>query len=404
MSSFLARVVRDLLRTVWGPDPSAPAVRRPAKSRWFTPLLAPVGVLAWIGLTIATQQFYQDNRHFEGLVAAAMAVLVMAPVLFVRIKPVWTWRLAAVGLVLGAYGRAGNEAWPWVATQVLVALVVLFYVALRAPSGVTLWSAVITCVLLWSLMPNANGASATLLIVVVVILGQQIQVRRRAQAELHVQEERSELAEARRALLEERARIARELHDVVAHSMSLLAVRAETAPYRLPDLPDSARAEFLEVAASARQTLVELRRMLGALRTGPGEPERAPQPALADLPELIGTARHAGLRIDADLTLDGEVSPAAGLAAYRIVQEALSNAARHAAGTQVHVTVQVHSGLLDLLVRNEPGPEPATSGGSGHGLLGMRERALVLGGTLRAEPTADGGFEVAATLPVGEAE
>ncbi|NUR46770.1 MAG: two-component sensor histidine kinase [Hamadaea sp.] len=404
MSSFLARAARDLLRTVWGPDPSAAPIRRPVKRRWFTPLLRPVGLLAWIGLTAVTQRFYQDNRHLEGLVAAGLALLVMAPILLVRVKPVWAWRLTAVGLVLGTYARAGNEAWPWVVTQVLVALIVLFYVALRAPFGVTLWSTVITCVLLWSLVPTANGASATLLVVAVVILGEQVQVRRRAQAELHVQEERSELAEARRALLEERARIARELHDVVAHSMSLLAVRAETAPYRLPELPDSARAEFIEVAASARQTLVELRRMLGALRTSPGEPERAPQPALTDLPELIGTARNAGLRIEADLTLDGDVSPATGLAAYRIVQEALSNAARHAAGTQVHVTVQVHSGLLDLLVRNEPGPEPATLGGSGHGLLGMRERALVLGGTLRAEPTADGGFEVAATLPVGEAE
>ncbi|MEV6971666.1 sensor histidine kinase [Hamadaea sp. NPDC051192] len=404
MSSFLARTARDLLRTVWGADPSAEPVRRPVRRRWFTPLLRPAGLLAWIGLTAVTQRYYQDNRHLNALVAAGLAILVMAPLLFVRAKPVWAWRLTAVGLVLGTYHRVDAEAWPWVVTNVLVALVALFYVAMRAPFGVTLWSTVISCLILWWAVPTANGASATLLVVAVVILGEQIQVRRRAQAELHVQEERSELAEARRALLEERARIARELHDVVAHSMSLLAVRAETAPYRLPDLPESARAEFVEVAASARQTLVELRRMLGALRTSPGEPERAPQPALTDLPELIGTARNAGLRIDAQLTLDGEVTPATGLAAYRIVQEALSNAARHAAGARVHVTVQVRGGHLELVIRNEPGPEPATVAGSGHGLLGMRERAVVLGGTLRAEPTADGGFEVVATLPVEETQ
>jgi signal transduction histidine kinase len=231
----------------------------------------------------------------------------------------------------------------------------------------------------------------------VMVLGEQIQRRRRAQLELVEQEERSELAEARRALLEERARIARELHDVVAHSMSLLAVRAETAPYRLPDLPEPVRKEFTALAETARETLGELRRLLGVLRTD-GVPERAPQPTLADLPDLIESARAAGMVIDATVQF-GPVPPATGLAAYRIVQEALSNAARHAAGAPVRVDVML-SDSLHIVVRNAPSTDQPSGTGAGHGLAGMHERAAVLGGTLTAGPTEDGGFLVDCTLPV----
>jgi signal transduction histidine kinase len=267
---------------------------------------------------------------------------------------------------------------------------------------VVLWTGAITAAIAVVDSKPENTAGSLVLLVIVMVLGEQIQRRRRAQRRLHEQEERSELAEARRALLEERARIARELHDVVAHSMSLLAVRAETAPYRLPDLPEPARKEFTALAATARETLGELRRLLGVLRTAE-EPERAPQPSLADLPELITSARAAGMRIDASVQI-GPVPPATGLAAYRIVQEALSNAARHAAGVPVRVDVTL-SDELHLLVRNEPGPTVPSGSGAGHGLAGMHERAAVLGGTLTAEPTPDGGFVVDCTLPVSlEAE
>jgi len=391
--------LRNLLRTVWGPDPAIDP--RPRRSgRWYSTLIAPAAFLAIVGLAAITAQYLMDSRHLHVIVAWLLAVLIVAPLALLRSQPLWAWRVTAVGLVFGVFHARMSEAWPWGPSQIVVALLVLFWVALREPLGVIIWSTVLTCLLVWVLAPVENGAGATLLVVALVVLGEQIQRRRRAQAELLVQEQRSELAEARRALLEERARIARELHDVVAHSMSLLAVRAETAPYRLPELPDPAREEFLAVAATARQTLAELRRMLGVLRTRQGDPELAPQPTLTDLPDLIDAARTAGMRIDADLDL-GEVPAATGLAAYRIVQESLSNAARHAAGARVRVAVTVQPDHVHAVVRNEPAPKPAARPhGTGHGLLGMRERALVLGGTLTAEPLPDGGFEVTADLPV----
>jgi len=400
--SFLRRARRDLLRTIWGPDPATAPLRQSQRQRWYSPLLAPAGLLAAVGLTAIAAQYHMDTRGGPGLIAWAVASLTTAPVLWARSRPQWAWRLVAAGMLLGGVDRALHEAWPWGPAQMIVALLVLFYVALREPTGVILWSTAITCLIVVAEVRNRNGAGATLLIVALVVFGEQIQRRRRAQAQLLVQEERSELAEARRTLLEERTRIARELHDVVAHSMSLLAVRAETAPYRLSDLPGPAREEFLGVASTARQTLAEMRRMLGVLRTSQGDLELAPQPALTDLPELIDAARTAGMRIDADLTL-AEVPAATGLAAYRIVQEAVSNAARHAAGAQVRVAVTVHPDHVHAVIRNEPAPKrgvPAVPHRPGHGLLGMRERALVLAGTLSAEPTPDGGFEVTAELPI----
>ncbi len=156
--------------------------------------------------------------------------------------------------------------------------------------------------------------------------------RRRAQQALAGQAEATELERARRAVLEERARIARELHDVVAHHMSLIAVRAETAPYRLAGLPEPARAEFGSLSGAAREALADMRRLLGVLRHD--EPAgRSPQPQLPDLPALIETARRAGMAVElsAPPALD-QVPAGVGVCAYRIVQEALSNAGRHAPG------------------------------------------------------------------------
>jgi signal transduction histidine kinase len=182
--------------------------------------------------------------------------------------------------------------------------------------------------------------------------------RRRAQVALADQAEAADLERARRAVLEERARIARELHDVVAHHMSLIAVRAETAPYRLAGLPESARAEFGSLSGSAREAMADMRRLLGVLRSDQ-PPERAPQPGLPDLPGLIDTARQAGMAVElsAPPALD-RVPPSAGVCAYRIVQEALSNAGRHAAGAPVAVSVHHTTQTITLQVTTSPGVPP----------------------------------------------
>ncbi len=254
-------------------------------------------------------------------------------------------------------------------------------------------------------MPNLNGpVSATIVFTAATIAVDSIGSRLGAQRALAAQRERSEAERARLAALEERTRIARELHDVVAHHMSLIAVRAETAPYRLSDLPDSARAEFGALSAAAREALADMRRLLGVLRHD--QPAvLAPQPQLSDLHILVEAARRAGVSVE--LSVPGEldrVPSGVGVCAYRIVQESLSNASQHSPGAAVAVSVDQESGAMLLRVANGPGA-PADLArperGGGDGLTGMRERVSLLGGSLSAGPAADGGFVVTAVLPLG---
>jgi signal transduction histidine kinase len=201
----------------------------------------------------------------------------------------------------------------------------------------------------------------------------------------------------------ERARIARELHDVVAHHVSLIAVRAEAAQF-VADRPAAANAaEFATIAGNARTALAEMRRLLGVLRTdADAEPDvREPQPGLDHLTELVGGARltqGAAIR----LTLRGPVRPLDSgieLIAYRIVQEALTNARRHAPGAPVDVDLTYSGDTLEVQVRDTgPGPRDAASGG--HGLTGMRERATMLGGQLFAGRAPSGGYLIRARLPI----
>ena len=201
----------------------------------------------------------------------------------------------------------------------------------------------------------------------------------------------------------ERARIARELHDVVAHHISMIAVQAETARLTTPGMPAAGAQRLSEIGDTARAGLTEMRRLLGVLREDAqaGAPHRHPQPGLEQLPRLVDEARQssgAGCR----LIISGPpvtVDPGVGLAAYRIVQEALTNARRHAPGAAVDVEVHHGDGELRLRIRdNGPGPD-GTAPGGGHGLPGMRERAAAVHGELRAGAATVGGFLVEARLP-----
>jgi signal transduction histidine kinase len=192
----------------------------------------------------------------------------------------------------------------------------------------------------------------------------------------------------------ERARIARELHDVVAHHISMIAVQAETARLTTPELTSLGAQRFSEIGDRARAGLTEMRRLLGVLKEDTAELK--PQPRLNQLVDLLDDARQAG---GARLIVSGApvpLDPGVELAAYRIVQEALTNARRHAPGAAVDVELRYGA---DLRVRiRDNGPGPVNS--AGHGLTGMRERAAAVGGTLRAGPAAVGGFLVEAVLPV----
>ncbi|WP_290853557.1 sensor histidine kinase [Gordonia sp. (in: high G+C Gram-positive bacteria)] len=240
-----------------------------------------------------------------------------------------------------------------------------------------------------------------------------VRYRASSRREIAEQTEATEVLRAREAVLAERSRIARDLHDIVAHRMSMIVVMSQTAPYRLAaadpaeEVGPGARTEFDGIADAARESLDEVRQLLGVLRPHGDEPAALrPVQGLGDLPELIDGVRTAGVDVHLDDTVDhGTVSPTVGTAAFRIVQESVTNATRHAPGASVAVSLRLDPDdhrRLALEIRNSPAAK-ALGGDSphgGHGILGMTERALAVGGSLSAGPLPDGGFLVSAALPL----
>jgi signal transduction histidine kinase len=223
--------------------------------------------------------------------------------------------------------------------------------------------------------------------------------------------EREHEQRARQAGAEERLRIARELHDVVAHAMSIIAVRSGVARLVIDVRPDEAREALGIIEGTSRQALAELRLLVGVLRgheTRDADADREPAPGLAGLPGLIGRINEAGVSVG--LRVEGEprrLSPGVDLSAYRIVQEALTNVVRHAAPAAADLTVRYQPDEVVIEVTDDGcarGPQPPgrAQDGAGHGIAGMRERAAVYGGRLVAEPTPSG-FRVLARIPTGQA-
>lgn len=262
------------------------------------------------------------------------------------------------------------------------------------------------------LFPNAahpNAAAADLIVtasivgvayLVAVLLAGRVRVGQ----ELTREREVSADEQSRRLMVEERTRIARELHDVVAHSMSVIQVQASTARYRLPDLPADAVAEFEDLASTARASLTEMRRLLGVLRTEDQGAELAPQQSIEDIPALVDSIRRAGVDVGLELVAANLSEAPAGvqIAAFRIVQEALSNAVRHAPGSRISVRVHTDDVSAHLRVHNTPATGEVVAQSSGHGLRGMQERVALVDGSLEAGPDTDGGWTVVAVLPWAE--
>lgn len=370
-----------------------------------------------------------DIVHLPVPTLTALVLLVslvgVAPLPLAVRRPLLGWRIGWLALLavpwLGIYWLHEPGAifadWPWNPVQVAVLVVVFAVAGTRHPRGVLWWMWALT-LLPWWLQATRAGPGmvvltvGTIVFTAVALAADAFGGRYRARLELAGAAERAEIEAGRRAVLEERARIARELHDVVAHHLSLIAVRAEAAPYRLDQLGGDASAEFGEMGGTAREALTEMRRLLGVLRTGETA-EQEPQPGLGDLPGLVDAARGAGLPVEMSRRgpLDG-LPAAVGVCAYRIVQESLSNAGRHAPGAAISVTVEVGPEAVRLKICN--GPSTAARNGVvarasavndhryGHGLPGMRERVTLLGGTFWAGPAPGGGFQVAAELPAGE--
>jgi signal transduction histidine kinase len=321
------------------------------------------------------------------------------------------WLSLAAGMLVSEVARAGGDGPVWAEPSLLAHLGVLALIGLQARPQVlvALWLLTLAAgAILVQRMPGMDASAdlgeMTVLSAVVLAAAAALGGRREAQRRLAEQQRISDDERARRALLEERARIARELHDVVAHHMSVIAIQAEAAPYRVPDPPEELASSFATIRASATEGLRELRRVLGVLRADGAAGDPAPQPDLGRLDELVAGVAAAGLAVTTTVTGDPRpLPPGVELSAYRIVQEALSNVLRHASGSDVRVEIVYRPAELELRVRNGPPPvPPAPSPGAGHGLPGMRERAAMLGGELAAGPDPDGGYAVAAVLPAGE--
>ena len=221
-------------------------------------------------------------------------------------------------------------------------------------------------------------------------------MRLKRQRELQLEQEKHE-AEA--AIDEERARIARELHDVVAHAISVVVLQARGGRRVLDDEPQQAREAFDTIERTAAQALAEMRRLLGLLRSDDGQLALAPQPSLSRLDSLVTAVRGAGLQVE--LEIEGEpvdLPPGVDLSAYRIVQEALTNALKHAGPAHARVLVSYAERELRLEIVDD-GAGIGDGGGTGHGLTGIRERVSVYGGDFDAGPRGDGGFSVRARLP-----
>jgi signal transduction histidine kinase len=243
---------------------------------------------------------------------------------------------------------------------------------------------------------------AVVLAVVAVQLYRRVRAQARERLALTAALERERERSAELTVLEERAKIARELHDVVAHGLSVIALQAGGAETALPDDPERARTPLRAIRREAEEALGEMRRALGLLRPGDAEPDLAPQPGLAQLPALVERARTAGMAVT--LHVDGHprpLDPGLELSAYRIVQEALANVHRHAGGAPAAVRVSWTGHALTLRVRD--GGMRTPGGGEeadGHGLIGMRERVRAHGGEFTAGRVPGGGFEVTAELPL----
>ncbi len=358
---------------------------------------------------LAQANSLHHGNHSAG-VLTLISFIVSVPLALRTRLPLGAWGLSAATLIWSSLlippGSIGGPDVP--VAGALVYALCLYAVTVRCRPRIVAAAGVFT-VAGAVFIDSAVVPQAVFATVVPILLGVVVRVRRSGARQLAEQERRHS---GERALLEERQRIARELHDVVAHHMSVIAIQAEAAPYKTADPPAELVESFGEIRASALAGLTELRRVLGVLRTG--DPGTAPQPGLGDLDSLVDSARSGGVSVTVTVSGDPVTLPeGVDLSAYRIVQEALSNAMRHAPGSQVGVKVAYRPDALVLEIGNDAAvrsaPVLVATGehglagrglGSGHGLVGMRERVTMLGGSLDAGPAGDGGFLVTAVLPL----
>ena len=416
--------------------PALPAL--PAASEWpVSPLVAAWSASTLVAVVLFAVSVPIDSAIYHVHVAAAFGIALLQA----GSLPITMWRpwagVAAFLVGQVAFGLLGSadpgQPWPMSVPQLILLCALLALLVLRGAnrSAIVLWLGAIVLPLGIAFIPGhgatPDGVVANLVTsaaVSALVLGVGLAVmtgRARLSAALDEERRTSAAEHERRLVAEERTRIARELHDVVAHSMSIIQVQATSAPYRLTGLDEAATAEFGEIAASARSAMAEMRELLTVLRDPAAEAETAPQPRLAQLPELVASVERAGVPVTLEVApglLDGGL---AASATYRIVQESLSNVLRHAPGAATVVTLRRADGdraAFDLTIRNAAPPAAPTTApttlasatstvhsepGARHGLVGMRERTEIYGGRLEAGPSASGGFRVSARFALERA-
>jgi signal transduction histidine kinase len=395
--------------------------------RSFNPWIVD-GVLAaaFTVLGVATsygQDIYDDRGVIEdgfrepGPLLILTVLVVCVPVAFRRRWPLGALVVSCIGVLIHILIGWPEGAVP-ATTLFLTYSVAVWSPARRAVAGLAAVAVTVTVLAL----NDAPGLDAVGILgamaqfAAVWAIGIAIRNRRMAtDARVREAEERAEVERQRaaRGIAEERLRIAQELHDVVAHSMSVIAVQAGVGAHVLEEHPSQARAALEAISATSRGTLTEMRRLLGVLRDSDGARSHAPAPGLSDLPQLVRDVQSVGVPVT--LHVEGStdcVNSGVELSAYRVVQEALTNVIKHAGGTtRVDVNVRHAPGALTIEVVDDgrgaasvAGSDGIAVNGTGHGLIGMRERVELWGGELAAGPAAGGGYRVRATLPYGDSE
>jgi signal transduction histidine kinase len=295
--------------------------------------------------------------------------------------------------------------------EIFLAVMLIVYSTAANTTGRRTWigGGIIIAILLFAGLPAMiNGSFSTVFGTYVFcgvawVVGKTIQHRNelsRRLADRAARLEQTRDAEVEKAVSDERSRMARELHDVVSHNVSLMTLQAGAARQALDVHPQRARQQLLGIESTGREAMVEMRRLLGLLREAPDGPALEPQPSLRHIDLLVERMKEAGLPVQLSMDdIPASMPRGVDLTAYRIVQEGLTNALKHSNPTCVQVNIRVLDRAVQIEVDDDGIPNPASAGGHGHGLIGMRERVAIYGGELDAGPAPGRGFRLKARIP-----
>lgn len=371
-------------------------------------MLMPAAGLLLIGVLFGTAVGQLTSMIDSVAASYVLGAMQTLPLLLAWVAPLLAWQMVALGMFAGTLsGVVQDEVFPWPVASCIAAVLVLYRVAnVRPPIDATAaalvsFSAVVVPTAFTVKMPPF--ALLIIAVALTAITAAGVVMRRLSSVENALADEQQfrMRQERRQAVIEERTRIARELHDVVAHHMSMIAVQAQAARFKSPGLPPEAVAAFDDIHRASATALTEMRQVIEILRDSDDAVDHSPAPDVSDIDALVRQWLAAGAHIE--LTRVGELDDlpeALSVTTFRILQESLSNAARHAPGMKVEVQLTRTSDELRVSVVNGIGRLPAISDGRGHGLVGIEERVAAFGGDMSAGLTDDGRYELSVGFSV----